>query len=70
MTSQATETIDPREIPDFCERLVAALPDLALAIMDACERDPAFRAMCREMSVEGGVSAGIASVREAAEVAR
>lgn len=63
-------TIDPREIPAFCERLVAVLPDLVLIILDACERDPAFRQLCRDMSVEGGVGAGIESVRHAVEVAR
>ena len=64
------QAIDPREIPAFCERLVAALPDLALAILDACERDPAFHRLCREMGVEGGVGAGVESVREMVEVSK
>jgi hypothetical protein len=64
------QTIDPREITAFCERLVAVLPDLVLIILDACERDPAFRKLCRDMSVEGGAGAGIEAVREMVEVSR
>ena len=64
------QTIDPREIPNFCERFVEALPDLMLAFVAACEADPAFRALCRQQGVEGGTGAAIEAVRQAAEEAR
>ena len=63
-------TIDPREIPAFCERLAGHLPDLCERILRAAETDPAFHTLCREQGVEGGVGAAFDAARQAIEEAR
>lgn len=70
LTMTTEPTIDPREIPNLCERLAVALPDLCERILAAAEADPAFRALCRAQGVEGGVTAAFHAAQQAIDEAR